>query len=67
MKRFSKFFIALILFNVQCSMFNVLRAQPNVYINEAGRTRIINNVDKIEYGTDSMMVWSGSNLSTLNF
>ncbi len=54
------------MFNVQCSMFNEIKAQPNVYINEAGRTRIINNVEKIEYGTDSMMVWSGFNLSTLN-
>jgi hypothetical protein len=47
-------------------MFNELRAQSNVYVNEAGRTRIIHNVDKIEYGTDSMIIWSGFNLSTLN-
>ena len=62
MKRFSQFLLALIMFNVQCSMFNEIKAQPNVYINEAGRTRIINNVEKIEYGTDSMMVWSGNNV-----
>ena len=66
MKRLTQFFVALIMLNVPCSMFHELWAQHNVYVNEAGRTRIINNVDKIEYGTDSVMVWSGFNLSTLN-
>ena len=66
MKRLTRFLAAFILLVVQCSMFNELKAQPNVYINEAGRTRIISNVDKIECGIDSLTVWSSSNLSTLN-
>lgn len=64
MKRLTQFLAAFLLFIVQCVMFNELKAQPNVYVNEAGRTRIINNVDKIEYGTDSVTIWSASNLST---
>lgn len=67
MKRHLYTFLALIMFIVHCSMFNEIKAQPNVYINESGRTRIINNVDKIECGTDSMMVWSGNNVQCATF
>lgn len=35
-------------------------AQRNVYVNEAGRTRIINGVDKITYGPEQATLWSGA-------
>ena len=66
MKRFSQFLAGFLLFVVQSVMFNELKAQSNVYVNEAGRTRIVHNVDRIEYGTDSVIIRSVSNLSTLN-
>ena len=66
MKRFSQFLAGLLLFVVQSVMFNELKAQSNVYVNEAGRTRIVHNVDRIEYGTDSVIIRSVSDLSTLN-
>jgi len=33
-------------------------AQHNIYVNENGRTRIVNNVSKIAYGKDKATVWS---------
>jgi len=66
MKSFSQFLAGFLLFVVQSVMFNELKAQSNVYVNEAGRTRIVHNVDRIEYGTDSVIIRSVSNLSTLN-
>lgn len=35
-----------------------LYAQHNVYVNENGRTRIVNSVDKITYGVNGATVWS---------
>lgn len=66
MKRFSQFLAGFLLFVVQSVMFNELKAQSNIYVNEAGRTRIVHNVDRIEYGTDSVIIRSVSDLSTLN-
>jgi hypothetical protein len=45
-------------------------AQHNVYVNETvdgyNRVRIVNHVDQITFGPDSMTLWSGSRPSTLN-
>lgn len=44
---------------------NSIRAQQNIYLNEAygnyNRVRVFNNVDEITYGPDSMTVWSDNN------
>lgn len=47
-----------------CSLHVV--AQQNVYINQAGRTRIVNGVDKIEYNPESATLWSGTKTSIFN-
>ena len=39
---------------------NGSRAQHNVYINEAGRTRILNGVEKIVYQPEKISVWNGN-------
>lgn len=39
-------------------------AQRNLYINEAGRTRIVHRVDSIDFATGTINLWSGSNRST---
>ena len=39
---------------------NGSRAQHNVYINEAGRTRIVNGAEKVVYGPEKLSVWNGN-------
>lgn len=61
-----------ILFYITLCMLSVssIFAQHNVYVNETvngyNRVRIVNHVDQIMFGPDSMTLWSGSRPSTLN-
>ena len=46
--------------SVSLTFFSLcVSAQQNVYINEGGRTRIVNHVSEIKYGTDAITFVSG--------
>ena len=53
---------------ILCLLFgtNNSYAQHNIYINENDRIRIVNNVDKIEYGPEAITFWSNTTPSTVN-